>query len=80
LQLLKIHIDVIMKKNVGRADQFIRILLGLVLIVLSFFVPTVWDIIMLILGILMILTGTISYCPVYLLFKINTRGKKEKQE
>ena len=64
-----------MKKNVGQTDRTIRIVLGIVLIglklvgVLAGTVGTV----ALVIGIIALVTGFINFCPLYSLFKINTK-------
>jgi hypothetical protein len=60
-------------KNVGNADRIMRIMLGIVLIALVFVGPkTPWGWI----GIVPLLTGLFSACPVYALFGIRTCAKK----
>jgi hypothetical protein len=65
-----------MKKNVGELDRWIRILLGVVVLSLFFFLTGSWKWISL-LGIVFILTGTINFCPLYLPFGISTRKLKK---
>lgn len=61
-----------MTKNVGSIDRVLRIILGLVLLGLYFFGPqTTWGL----LGIVLIFTALISWCPVYVPFKISTLKK-----
>lgn len=51
-----------MKANVGGADKIIRIILGAVLVSLVFIGPkTQWGWI----GLIPLLTGVFSYCPLY---------------
>jgi len=64
-----------MKKNVGQLDRIIRIVLGIAVLSLFFFINGSWKWISL-LGVVLILTGTINFCPLYLPFGINTRSKK----
>lgn len=64
-----------MKKNVGQLDRLIRIVLGIAVLSLFFFVNGSWKWISL-LGIVLIFTGTINFCPLYLPFGISTRSKK----
>lgn len=61
-----------MKKNVGELDRWIRIILGVAILSLFFFLSGSWKLISL-LGIVFILTGTINFCPLYLPFGISTR-------
>lgn len=60
--------------NMGGIDRIIRIVAGLVLIVLGFFVLSgTWGIVVGIVGFIPLLTGLIGWCPLYLPFKISTR-------
>ncbi len=57
------------KNNVGTMDRTFRILLGLVLIGMVFFGPqTAWGWV----GLVPLLTGLFSTCPIYSLFGINS--------
>lgn len=64
-----------MKQNMGKTDRIIRIVVG-VLLVGNFFVGTghiaSW------IGLILIVTGLISFCPAYLPFKLDTRSVGEK--
>lgn len=60
--------------NMGGIDRIIRIVAGLVLIVLGFFVLSgTWGIVLGVVGLILLLTGLIGWCPLYLPFKITTR-------
>jgi hypothetical protein len=60
-------------KNVGSADRVFRILLGIALISLVFAGPkTLWGWI----GVVPLLTGLFSTCPLYAVFGISTCAKK----
>ena len=63
-----------MKKNVGRTDKWIRIILGVVLLVLVFVVKSDWRWLGLI-GIIPLATAFLNFCPLYTLFGINTNKK-----
>ncbi len=68
-----------MKKNMGRADQIIRILLALTAGIL-FFTNTVtgtigWVII--IAGAILLLTSFVNFCPIYSILGLRTRPKAE---
>ncbi|HPE54879.1 MAG TPA: DUF2892 domain-containing protein [Bacteroidales bacterium] len=67
-----------MKANMGSADRIIRIIIGILIGVLYFtnVITGTIGLILLILGIVFILTALVSFCPLYLPFKINTSGKK----
>ena len=62
-----------MKKNIGTADKTLRIILGLGVISYYFWgEPTPWAF----LGIIPLLTGFISYCPLYQVIGMNTCSEK----
>ncbi len=61
------------KTNVGSADRFIRILVGIVLIALVFVGPqTPWGWI----GVVPLVTGLLRTCPLYSLIGINSCAAK----
>ncbi|NCB36142.1 MAG: DUF2892 domain-containing protein [Clostridia bacterium] len=65
-----------MKQNVGKVDQWIRIILGLAVLSLLILLPgnaRWWGI----LGLIPLLTGIFRFCPLYLPFGIHTNGKQE---
>lgn len=61
-----------MKKNMGKADRWIRIILGLVIIAAGVYFKSWWGLI----GIIPLATALISTCPLYLPFGISTRRAK----
>jgi hypothetical protein len=69
-------------KNVGNVDQWIRIGLALVLIVLfqAHVVIGVWGIVLIVLAIILLLTAIFNFCPLYLPFKCNTAKKKKARK
>jgi len=72
--------EVTMKLNMGTIDRVIRILLGLGLLtgaVAVYLIPKipVLSIILGILGLVMLGTSAIGFCPLYAPFKITTRKK-----
>jgi hypothetical protein len=60
-----------MKKNIGAIDRGIRVVLGIVILAAGYRAHAWWGW----LGLLPLLTATISWCPVYLPFRINTGAK-----
>ncbi len=54
--------------NVGRTDQWVRIVVGLVLIALGLWYGTWWGAI----GLIPLLTGLFRWCPVYKVFGTST--------
>jgi len=61
-----------MKCNVGKKDKTIRLILGIIVIGLGIYFKSWWGAI----GIVLILTSVLSWCPCYLLFGIRTCEKK----
>lgn len=63
-----------MKKNIGKTDKMIRIILAIILVSLDFFrvvdSPYAW--ILTLLGIVLAGSTLISFCPLYTIFGINT--------
>lgn len=68
-----------MKKNVGTADRVIRILLAVVVAALYFTnqISGALAIILGLLAIILLVTGLVSFCPIYYPFKLSTK-KAEK--
>jgi hypothetical protein len=60
------------KSNVGSIDRLARIVLGLALIAIVFVGPkTPWGWV----GLVPLLTGLMSSCPIYSIFGISSRGR-----
>ena len=57
-----------MKKNVGSADKIIRYVLAVVIFVLGIYYQSWWGLV----GIIPLFTALVSWCPVYLPFRIST--------
>ncbi len=69
-----------MKCNVGFADKIVRLLVAIVIAVL-YFTNTITGTLAIALGvfsIILILTSLISFCPLYIPFRINTLKKAKK--
>jgi hypothetical protein len=65
-----------MKKNVGGIDRILRIVAGIVLLSLTVVGPkTMWGLV----GIVPILTGSLSFCPFYPLLGLSTCPLEEKK-
>ncbi len=69
-----------MKKNMGTVDRVIRILVAIIIIALYFthVINGTFAIILLALSGIFILTGFISFCPLYYPFGISTAGRKNE--
>lgn len=68
-----------MKQNMGTIDRAIRILLAIVFVVLYFsgVVTGTFGIILLVFAGIFILTSLVSFCPLYVPFKLSTRKKQD---
>ena len=63
------------KKNVGKTDRIIRIIVGILLVGNVFYAlqnPIGW------VGVILIVTGIAGICPLYSLLNINTKSAGEK--
>ena len=58
-----------MKKNMGKADRWIRLIVGLLIGAAGIYFKTWWGLI----GVVFIATSLINFCPLYLPFGISTR-------
>ncbi len=64
-----------MKKNIGKIDRIIRLVVGVVLVANAFVgwqSPWGW------IGLILIGTAFMSFCPIYPLLKLDTRSTGEK--
>ena len=60
-----------MKKNIGTVDRLIRGVLGIAIAVVGYRYHSWWGL----LGVVLLLTALISWCPLYIPFKIDTGAK-----
>ena len=69
-----------MQKNVGTIDRSVRALVGLGLLALFFFggLQGALSIVVLVVGIVMLGTAAIGWCPPYSLLGINTCGVRQE--
>ncbi len=70
-----------MTKNMGSTDKMIRIILAILFGVFYFtdIVTGTLGVILLILGVIFLLTSFISFCPLYIPFKISTCKKADQK-
>jgi hypothetical protein len=70
-----------MKKNMGKADRIIRVIIAAILGVLYFtgIIPGTLGLVLVILAGVFVLTSLISFCPLYAPFGIKTCSTKEKK-
>lgn len=67
-----------MKSNMSTADKFVRVLIGVLIAVLYYLnvISGTTAIVFLALGIVLLITSLVSFCPLYTLFGISTCKKK----
>ncbi|SDI66248.1 YgaP family membrane protein [Aliiruegeria lutimaris] len=63
-----------MTKNMGSADRIARVVIGVVLLILAFSAgwSTLWTAIAAIVGLVMLATAAMGYCPPYAILGIKT--------
>ncbi|HKK69881.1 MAG TPA: DUF2892 domain-containing protein [Candidatus Krumholzibacteria bacterium] len=64
-----------MRTNVGRTDQWLRIVVGIVLIALGLWYGSWWGAI----GLIPLVTGLFRWCPVYKVFGTGTAHHQPPQ-
>ncbi|HUF27002.1 MAG TPA: DUF2892 domain-containing protein [Gemmatimonadaceae bacterium] len=62
-----------MKRNIGRIDRGIRIVLGIALLSLVFVGPQTW---WGLLGLVPLVTAMVGFCPLYAVLGISSLGRK----
>lgn len=69
-----------MKANIGSLDKNIRTLIVVLLILAAYLAPITKQVqtILSVVAAIVFVTTLISWCPVYIPFKINTTGKKKR--
>ncbi len=60
--------------NVGKGDQIFRFILGVVLLLAYFlgWLAGTWGIVALVVGIILVVTAAIRFCPLYRILGMNT--------
>lgn len=68
-----------MKKNMGKSDRMIRIILAIILVSIDFFNVLDWSYswVLSLFAIILVLTSLVNYCPMYKPFGIDTSENKE---
>lgn len=61
-----------MTRNIGRTDQIIRIVSGIAISAIGYYAKSWWGLV----GLALLLTGFIGFCPLYYLLHISTRKKE----
>lgn len=70
-----------MKKNVGNGDRFLRIMIGIIalILVMGNVVEGTLMWIALAVGVIMVVTSSLQFCPAYTLFGVNTCKVKNRK-
>lgn len=63
-----------MQINIGSTERMIRLIAGVVLVLLPFIadLTTAWTWVSMIVGLVLIATGVLRFCPAWAIFGINT--------
>ncbi|MHB0952681.1 MAG: YgaP family membrane protein [Allorhizobium sp.] len=64
-------------KNVGSADRIVRVILGLAILSLFYFYPNAWWRYYTLIGLVPLLTGLFSFCPLYSMLGMSTCPTKK---
>jgi hypothetical protein len=65
-----------MKKNIGKTDMTVRLVLAALLVILYFFVGKITGLIFIILAIILALTAVTRFCPLYYILRTDTLDKE----
>lgn len=72
-------IKMTLKKNVGNIDSIIRVVLGALAVGFGFYYGGYW-LLLGVVGLILVSTGTLSFCPFYRLMKISTMNPNLERE
>jgi hypothetical protein len=65
--------EIAMKKNIGKTDRIIRLVIGLIIIAVGAYFSSWWGAV----GLLPILTAALGWCGLYTLLGISTHKAKD---
>ena len=65
-----------MKKNLSQIDRGLRAVVGLLVLWLGYYSQSYWGLI----GLMLLATSAISFCPLYCVFKFSTKAKGSSPE
>jgi hypothetical protein len=68
-----------MKKNVGKTDMIVRLVLAALAVILYFVVSKGLGIILIILAIILVVTALTRTCPIWYIFRADTLDKETKE-
>ncbi len=64
-----------MKCNVGKVDKWIRMVLGLLIVFMGYYYGSWWGLI----GLILVGTAMLTWCPIYKLFGLSSCELKKKE-
>lgn len=66
-----------LNKNMGSTDRIVRVVAAIIMLLVAFLVPvgSFLSTVLIVLGVIFLLTSFVSFCPLYLPFKISTLKK-----
>jgi len=66
----------ILKKNVGYMDSIIRVIFGALILSMGLFYDSYWGFI----GLIPVISGAISFCPIYRMMRVSTMNPDLERE
>ena len=66
-----------MRINIGTPERLARIVLGLILLAVALLasLSTLWTWVLVVVGLVLVVTGIVRFCPAWAVFGINTAEK-----
>ena len=69
-----------MHKNIGDTDKIVRLTVGIIFIIIALLIPLIlWKWIFGIIGGILFVTSIVRFCPLYVLVKFDTTGKRDRK-
>ncbi|MEA3360477.1 MAG: DUF2892 domain-containing protein [Thermodesulfobacteriota bacterium] len=68
-----------MKKNIGKKDRIIRLILGIIFFLIGIFMKDILGAVGIILGLILLITVFTGYCSLYKPFGINTNESGDEK-
>ena len=70
-----------MKKNMGNTDKIVRLIVAVIIFILYWqgIISGTLGIVLMVFAAIFLITSFVSFCPLYPLLGINTRGKNKEE-
>ncbi len=70
-----------MKKNMGNTDKIVRLIIAVIIFILYWqgIISGTLGIVLMVFAAIFLITSFVSFCPLYPLLGINTRGKNKEE-